>query len=199
MLLFKLRWSPIWQYQFHDSPELRRGRWRGRSKCLPWWPQYWRERRQWRRTGVSTARETGTTRDHPCQGYGKKEHAIHPSLLVSFQFHLKTYQPWACPWMLILSLLYIGSYNEKWLIGQHCQTCVLVFTQETLDNASTGKVTDQPLGGVAPAVVLSSLPRNSLEIRTAKFPYLEGLLWNVLLELAVVSRQRPQYVNHTVI
>lgn len=48
--------------------------------------------------------------------------------------------------------------------------------RETLDNASTGKVTDQPLGGVAPAVVLSSLPRNSLEIRTAKFPYLEGLL-----------------------
>ena len=53
---------------------------------------------------------------------------------------------------------------------------ILLFTQETLDNVSIGKVTDQPLGEVALGAVLSSLPRNSSEIRRVKFPFPEGIL-----------------------
>ena len=34
IILFIFRRTPVWPYQLHDSPELRRGRWRGRSKCV---------------------------------------------------------------------------------------------------------------------------------------------------------------------
>ena len=34
IILCIFRRTPVWPYQLHDSPELRRGRWRGRSKCV---------------------------------------------------------------------------------------------------------------------------------------------------------------------
>ena len=61
--------------------------------------------------------------------------------------------------------------------------------QETWANASTERLIDRPLEGVVQAAMLSSSPKNSLEIRGVKSPYLVGAPSNVLLGLVVVSRQ----------